>query len=510
MNAEIMITFAHYWGGFSSTMMIALVFIVYGITALAFVVVAVRNAICVLQLIISGHEFATRLKPEKNANNLWLRSEAYAPPVSVLAPAFNEELTIAESVRSQLSLQYPEFELVVINDGSKDDTIGVLKREFDLQLVNRPVPVALHKTRTKAVYQSAKFPRLLVIDKENGRKADAINCGISYSQYGLICVIDADSIIDPDGLLRATEPFLVDDGSLIAVGGSIRIANGCDISGGHVNQIGTPKGLVARFQCLEYFRAFLAGRVAFSKLRILLLISGAFGIFKRETVMAVGGYRHDTVGEDLEILVRMQRYMREQKRPYHVAFLPDVCCWTEAPANLKGIKNQRSRWQQGAMETIAAHKKMILNPKYGRIGMVAMPIMIIEDLIGPPAELLGYLVLPLGVWLDIMSWKIAAAFYVFTCIFGTALSIGALALEEQQLRPTPNTKGLWMLAIAAFVENFGYRQMNLIYRLRGMRAYFKGNTTWAAVERVGFARAPAASPAPAPPNSPEPERRKAA
>lgn len=469
---------------------IFLVYLVVALTMAAVVVVMVRNLICVVQLVIAGWVFATRLRPEHSAFGLWRRQEALAPPVSVLAPAFNEELTIAESVRSQLSLQYPEFELVVINDGSKDDTIGVLKREFDLHVVHRSAPIALHQTRVKAVYASHKYPQLLVIDKENGRKADAINCGISYSQYGLICVIDADSIIDPDGLLRATEPFMFDDGELIAVGGSIRIANGCDISGGFVNRIGTPAGWVPRFQCLEYFRAFLAGRVAFSALSILLLISGAFGIFRRDLVMAVGGYRHDTVGEDLEILVRMQRYMRERKQPYKVAFLPDVCCWTEAPANLKGIKNQRSRWQQGALETIVGHAKMLFNPRYGRIGMVAMPMMIIEDLIGPPIELVGYLVLPLGFWMDIISWQVAVAFLCMTAVFGTALSVGALALEERQLRPSPTPKDLAMLATAAFVENFGYRQVNLLYRLRGIRAYLKGNTTWAAVERVGFARGP--------------------
>ncbi|MBS0255963.1 MAG: glycosyltransferase family 2 protein [Proteobacteria bacterium] len=469
---------------------IALVHLVVGLTIAAVGVVMIRNVICVAQLAIAGWVFATRLRPESSAYGLWRRQEAFAPPVSVLAPAFNEELTIAESVRSQLSLQYPDFELVVINDGSKDDTIGVLKREFDLHVVHRSAPVALHQTRVKAVYASHSYPQLLVIDKENGRKADAINCGISYSRHALICVIDADSIIDPDGLLRATEPFMFDDGQLIAVGGSIRIANGCDISGGFVNRIGTPKGWVARFQCLEYFRAFLAGRVAFSALSILLLISGAFGIFRRDIVMAVGGYKHDTVGEDLEILVRMQRHMRELRQPCRVEFLPDVCCWTEAPANLKGIRNQRSRWQQGALETIVNHAKMLGNPRYGRIGMVAMPLMIIEDLIGPPIELVGYLVLPLGFWMDVISWQVAAAFLCLTAVFGTALSVGALALEERQLRPSPTAKDLAMLAMAAFLENFGYRQVNLLYRLRGIWQYLKGNTTWAAVERVGFARAP--------------------
>ncbi len=474
---------------------IALVRLVALLIMTAVTVVIVRNTLCVVQLLISGWVFATRLAPEKSAYGLWRRQEAFAPPISVLAPAFNEELTIAESVRSQLSLQYPEFELIVINDGSKDDTVGVLKREFGLRAVHRSAPIALHQTRVKAVYASDKYPQLLVIDKDNGRKADAINCGISYSQYGLICVIDADSIIDSDGLLRATEPFMFDDGELIAVGGSIRIANGCDISGGQVTRIGTPKEWVPRFQSLEYFRAFLAGRVAFSAMSILLLISGAFGIFRRDLVLAVGGYKHDTVGEDLEILVRMQRHCRENKQPYRVAFMPDVCCWTEAPANLKGIRNQRSRWQQGALETIVGHARMLFNPRYGRIGMVAMPMMIIEDLIGPPAELLGYLVLPLGFWMDTISGTVALAFLCLTAVFGTALSVGALALEEQQLRPSPTPRDLAMLAAAAFLENFGYRQINLVYRLRGIRAYLAGNTTWAAVDRVGFKRT---EPAPAP------------
>lgn len=461
---------------------------VLGIALVCLFVVAARNAVSVIQLVVAAWYFATRIKPGKSAAELWRRYGDLTLPVSVIAPAFNEELTIVDSVKALLSLEYPHHEVIVVNDGSKDDTIGALVRGFDLVACEREQIAVLQHTRVLGTYRSRKFPNLLVIDKENGRKADAVNTGIGFARTPLVCVIDADSIIEPDGLLRAAEPFMNDDGRLVAVGGTIRIANGCEIEGGALRKIGVTREWVPRFQIVEYLRAFLTARVANASFDTLLLISGAFGMFRRSVLLEIGGYRHDTVGEDLEVVVRIHRYMREQGIDYAVKFVPDIVCWTEAPVNLAGLKNQRARWQQGALETLAAHRRMILNPRYGRIGLIGMPQLVLEDVIGPPAELLGYLVVPAAALLGVLDPLVALAFLCLTVLLGTGISFGTLALEEIQLRRAPSARDLARIGAAAFAENFGFRQINLLYRLRGIRSFWRKETAWAAVPRVGFTR----------------------
>ena len=454
----------------------------------SFGVVILRTAVSFVQLLIAAWAFARRIKPAPRSIDLWTRYEDLAPPVSVIAPAFNEALSIVDSVRALLALQYPQHEVIVVNDGSDDATLAIMIEAFAMEPSDRQQIAALQRTRVLGVYQSTTNPNLVLIDKENGRKADAANAGIGFAQMPLVCVIDADSIIEPDGLLRSTEPFMADDGSLMAVGGAIRVVNGSSIDAGHIAQIGLSNKWLPRFQIVEYLRAFLTARVANAELSMLTLISGAFGIFKRSILIEVGGYRHDTVGEDLELVIRMHRHLREHNRPYRMAFVPEVVCWTEAPETLAGLGNQRARWEQGALETLVRHRSMLFNPRYGRIGMVAMPLLLLEDFFGPPLELIGYLLIPVCYWLGILSLNTTLAFLSLTFVFGTAVSIGTLALEEKQLRRTPNAADLGRIALAAVLENFGYRQINLWYRLRGIWRYAKNDSSWAAVPRVGFDR----------------------
>ncbi len=452
-----------------------------------FVVVAIRNTVSVVQLLLAAWVFATRIRPSSRALDLWTRHSRLAPPISVIAPAYNEELSIVDSVRALLALEYPEHEVIVVNDGSKDRTLATLIDIFEMAPVGRTQLGPLQQTRILGVYGSTRYPNLLVVDKENGRKADAANAGIGFARTPLVCIIDADSIIEPDGLLRAAEPFMGDDGRLVAVGGAIRIANGCEVVGGSMRRVGIPRAMLPRFQVIEYMRAFLTARVANARLGSLMLISGAFGLFRRSVLVEIGGYRHDTVGEDLELIVHVHRHMREQKRDYRLEFVPEVVCWTEAPATLGGLRNQRARWQQGALETLGRHRVMIGNPRYGRIGMLAMPQLVVEDLIGTPAELIGYLVIPAAWALGLLAPEMALAFLCLTFLFGTALSVGTLAIEEAQLRRTPTAADLLRITVAAIVENFGYRQVNLLFRLIGIKRHLRRETGWSAVPRLGFA-----------------------
>lgn len=451
-----------------------------------FLIVALRNLIALFELMLAGWVFATRVPPSKSARDLWNRYSDLAPPISVIAPAFNEELSIVQSTRSLLALEYPEHDIIVVNDGSTDETLQKMVEAFDMEKIHRTQIAHLQEAPIRGTYQSKRYPNLLLVDKENGRRADAVNAGIGFARTPLICIIDADSIIEPDGLLRAAEPFIYNDDRLVAVGGAIRIANGCTIRGGSLQKIGIAKDMVPRFQIVEYLRAFLTKRVANAHTGTLMLISGAFGLFRRSTVVEMGGYFHNTVGEDLELVVRMHRFLRDNKRDYRITFIPDIVCWTEAPAALKGLDNQRARWQQGALEVLQRHRGMIFNPRYGRIGLIGMPLIVLEDVLGPPAELVGYLVLPAAMLLGLLNPMMALAFFFISVVFGCLLSVGTLALEEQQLRRTPSAKDLLRIGAAAIIENFGYRQVNLLYRLSGIKRFFKNDTTWAAVPRVGF------------------------
>ena len=473
------------WDGIINAAAVGIVWVAIA----CFTVVALRNIVALAQLLVAAWVFLTRTQPSEGARDLWHRYADLTLPISVIAPAYNEELSIVQSVKALLALEYPEHEVIVINDGSTDDTLGQLVQAFDMYEAQRTQIVRLQKTKILGTFRSRRYPNLLVVDKENGRKADAANAGIGFARTPLVCVIDADSIIEPDGLLRAAEPYIYNDESLIAVGGAIRIANGCTIRGGSLQKIGIAKEMVPRFQIVEYLRAFLMNRVANAHTNTLMLISGAFGLFRRSTLVEMGGYRHDTVGEDLELVVRMHRHMRDNNREYRIAFVPDIVCWTEAPAALKGLDNQRARWQQGALETLQRHCGMIGNPRYGRIGLLAMPQVVLEDILGPPAELLGYLVLPVAALLGLLDPMMAIAFYFVSVVFGCALSVGTLVLEEQQLRRTPTAKDLLRIGVAAVIENFGYRQINLLYRLNGIRRFFRKDATWAGVPRVGFMEA---------------------
>ena len=448
--------------------------------------VGLQNTVYLTQLVTSA--VATwRAPPATTATTeLWARQAPYAYPITIVCPAFNEELSIADSVRALLALNYPDYQLIVVNDGSRDRTMEVLTRAFDLAPAELEPEVVLHRTETLGTWRSRSSPRLTVIDKANGRKADAVNCGLGYARTPLVCVIEADSIIEPDGLLRAAEPFLTDGGELVAVGGAIRIANGCKVRSGQITEVGIARAWLPRFQTVEYLRAFLMSRVAASRWHTLTLISGAFGIFRRTALLAIGGYDHASMGEDLDLVMRLHRHFREKGEPYRIDFVPEIVCWTEAPGTFGGLASQRARWEQGALEVLWGQRAMFGRKRYGRIGAVALPLMLLEDVICPPLELLGWLLIPLLWAFGLLSGELALLFFALSALFGMFLSLGALVHEELQLRRTPSARDLARLTLAALAESFGYRQLNSWHRLKGIVHFFKGRKVWVPVPRAGF------------------------
>ncbi len=411
------------------------------------------------------------------------------PPVSILAPGYNEEATIVESVRSLLKLSYGEYEVVVVNDGSKDRTLQRLIDEFQLFASKRITESRIRTQLVRGIYRSrsAAYKNLTIIDKENGGKADALNAGINAAQYDYVCCVDADSILEDDALQKVMKPFL-EDPTVVASGGIVRIANGCDVVNGRVVRVGLSKKLLPLFQVVEYFRAFLSGRMGWQSLNALLIISGAFGMFRRKTMLDVGGYDPKTVGEDMELVVRIHRVMRDLRQPYRIVFVPDPVCWTEAPESLRILGSQRNRWQRGLADVLIIHRAMMLNERYGVIGTLALPYFLFVELLGPVIEAIGYLSLVgLLVWgrVDLMM---TVLFLTASIVYGVMFSVGAVLLEEISFRRYPNPKHLALLLGIGVLENFGYRQITVYWRLKGLWKYWRGETAWGRMERTGFAQ----------------------
>lgn len=397
----------------------------------------------------------------------------FEPAVSVLVPAYNEAATIAASVRSMLQLEYPDFEVIVINDGSRDGTLQALVQAFHLQ----PFPEAYWKrlpTRpVRAIYRSAMHPMLRVIDKENGGKADALNAGINAARHGLFCGVDADSILERTSLARAIEPFL-DHPHTIASGGTVRVANGCSVRDGFLERVGLPDRMLPLLQIVEYLRAFLFGRFGWTPLNAVLIISGAFGVFRREAVIEAGGYRTDTVGEDMELVVRLHRLYRLAGRRYRISFVPDPICWTEAPESLRVLKSQRVRWQRGLAESLTMNRSLLFHRRAGAAGWIAFPFMAVFEFLGPVIEVAGYLFMAACFLLGLVSSQAVLVFLLVALGFGMALSLSAIVLEELSFHTYPRRRHLLALASAAIIENFGYRQLLSAWRLLGLAKWASG------------------------------------
>lgn len=427
------------------------------------------------------------------ARRFFAADEALASPltpgISVLLPAYNEEAGIVPSVQSLLALRYPLHEIVVVNDGSGDATLERLQEAFDLRPVRKVLRDSVTTQPVRATFVSARHPNLLVIDKENGGKADALNCGVNAAAHPYVCAVDADALIEPDGLLQVAQPVFDDPDRVAATGGIVRIANGCTVDHGRVVEVGLPKSRVATLQVVEYFRAFLVGRVGWSRLNALLIISGAFGLFRRSLVEEVGGWWTATVGEDVELVVRMHRYLRERDEPYVIAFVPDPVCWTEAPEDLVTLSRQRRRWHRGLGQTLWRHKRLLANPRYGLFGMLAFPYFALFELLGPVIEILG----PIATvywWVEgDLSTLFLVVFLIVAFLLGILLSVAALALEEFSFRRHPKGREIARLVAYAVVENLGYRQLNDLWRTLAFVDLARRRKGWGAQRRRGIGQA---------------------
>ena len=443
-------------------------------------------------LLLAGLSIVTLkqyLKENAFINYKIILSSDLAPHLSLIAPAYNEGMNIKENVHSLLSLNYTNYEVVVINDGSKDNSMEVLINSYDLEEIKLDFDERIKTQPIKSIYKSKNpaFHKLVVVDKLNGGKADALNVGINVSTKPYIICIDADCVLHKDALLILAKPFLEkSDEHTIATGGVIRIANSCVIEGGSIIKINVPKNLLARVQVVEYLRAFLLGRMAWSKLDGLLIISGAFGMFEKEIAILAGGYDHKTVGEDMELVIRMRRYMIESNQKYSVSYIPNPLCWTEAPESFKILGKQRSRWTRGTMETLWIHRKMFFNPRYKILGLLSVPYWFFFEYLAPLIEFAGLIITLFFAILGILSWQFSLLFFLFAYTFAVMFSVLTLLSEEYSYHQYPKVSDFKKLLGAALVEPFYFHIFVVYAALKGNWEQISGNREWGEMTRTGF------------------------
>ncbi len=416
---------------------------------------------------------------------LWRSPRSFIPRISVVAPAHNEARTIVESVSALLALWYANLEIVVVDDGSTDDTLAALIDAFGLV----PVPIVyepvLVTKPVRAMYRSVQYPHLIVLRKDGGGKADALNAGVNVATGELVCSIDADTLIEADALQRMVRPFLLYEG-VLAAGGTIRPVNGCTIVSHRVERVVCPGAWLAGVQVVEYLRAFLFGRLGWNWLGGNLIISGAFGLFRREAVLEVGGYLRDTVGEDMELIVRLRRSCREHGRPDRVVFIPDPVAWTEVPSTLGTLARQRERWHRGLADVLWTHRRLCGNPRYGLLGLVVVPCFVVVELLAPVVETLGLVLATLEYLLDELNVSYAVTFLLVAYGFGILLSLASLVLEEWTFARFASGFDRLRFILWAVIEYAGYHQLTVWFRLRGLARFLQGRKDWGDMTRQGF------------------------
>lgn len=417
----------------------------------------------------------------------WLGDTPLAPPIAVVAPAHNEESSIRVAVRNLLELDYPDLQVIVVNDGSKDRTLEEMQEEFRLRPVRAVYVPELKSAPVRGLYRSDVDARLTVVDKEaGGSKADAVNAGLNAAIAPYVCIVDADSVLERDALLRIMLPILADPKHVVAVGGIIRVLNGSEIERGQLRRVRLPRKGIEVIQVIEYLRAFLIGREAWGQGNMLTIISGAFGVFRTDLVRAVGGCRSSAIGEDFDLVTRLHRYLLEHRVPYRIHFVPDPMCWTEAPSDLKSLGRQRARWQKGLLDVLWPNRDMLFRRRYGRIGCLALPYLWIFELFAPVIELGGIVTIILAACFGVLSREFFLQFLVFGYAFATVISIGSVLQEEVTYKRYNDWQDVARLVSYCFLEHFPYRQLHMMWRLQGLWQYMRGDFVWRPLKRKGL------------------------
>lgn len=412
-------------------------------------------------------------------------SSRMAPPVSIVIPAYNEAVGIVDSIRSMSIVAYPRFEIVVANDGSNDETLDTLIEAFDLEMVRIPYRDDIHTKPVKAIYRGKGAVSITVVDKVNGGRADALNAGINAARYPYVLCTDADVVLDAQCLVRSMQRVVEDRERTVAVGGNIRPLNGSTVELGHLIETSVPRGMIARMQILEYLRTFISARPGWSDMNALPNVSGAFGVWKRSTVMAVGGFTPGHMGEDMDLTMRMHKYHLERDLPYRIVYEPSAVIWTEVPPTRRVLRRQRIRWHRGLIEAAREFMPMVFNPRYGKVGMVTWPGYFFFEFMAPIVEFVGYIVVPLGIAMNLLN--VPAIIMMIAIAFGIGIMTSFIAiLLDEPYGYSNSVNDTSRLVVMALVENFGFHQMTVLWRIRALVGG-RSVKVWGNMERRGVA-----------------------
>ncbi|KMT22217.1 glycosyltransferase family 2 protein [Clostridium cylindrosporum] len=423
-------------------------------------------------------------KRRKFMNNMTLSNKLNYMPISIIVPAYNEEVTIIESIDSLLHLDYPEYEIVIINDGSTDGTSSKVIEKYGLKRVYRPIRKLVNSKDCEEIFEKAIGQvTITLINKENGGKADSLNMGINVSRYPLFLSLDADSVLQEDTLSKMVEPFMEDD-KTVAVGGNVKISNSYVIENGKIIGRKPKTKLIVLFQIVEYYRSFLSTRVSFNKMNSNLIISGAIGLFKKQSAIGAGGYESDTVGEDMEMVIKLHTYCIKNRIDYNIGYVPDAVCWTQVPEKLSDLKKQRRRWHMGLTQSLWEHKYVFINPRYGAVGLVAYIYYVFFELLAPIIELLGIVIIPLSYYIGLLNFDFMVLYLGIFILYSFIVSVASITFESYLFRNTISLKmGLVLIGIS-FLECFGFRQLCSLYRLSAFIGYKKNKLSWEKITRV--------------------------
>jgi cellulose synthase/poly-beta-1,6-N-acetylglucosamine synthase-like glycosyltransferase len=437
-----------------------------------------------IQLLSAAREMWEHTIRSRGESRWRLLGSRAAPRISIVTPAHNEAETIVASVQALLALHYPNLEVVVVNDGSKDATLDVLRAHYELSPIH---PIYQRRIASKPVhglYWSRRHPNLLVVDKANGGKADAQNAGLNLASGEFVCVCDADTLIEPDALLRMVKPLM--EPGTIAVGGTIRVANGSVVQSGRVIVPRAPRRALAGFQTVEYLRAFLFGRLGWNRLGGNMIISGAFGLFRRETLLEARGYDHNAIGEDMELITRLRRRHLDAGRSDRVVFIPDPVAWTQAPESARSLGGQRDRWHRGLCQVLWGHRQLLFNARYRALGLIVYPFFLIVEGLAPVVEAIGLVAIPLGLALGLINVPFAILYLLVAYGYTLVLTVLTLVLEELNFHKYQSIRDRLWLLLWTVLEPFGYRQMTVFWRLRGLMSFLRGRRDWGKMQRQRF------------------------
>jgi len=387
-------------------------------------------------------------------------------PVSVLVPAYNEGSGVVKTIMSLLQLDYALYEIIVINDGSTDSTLDRLKEHFALQRFPEATCLTFKTQPVRATYCSAQYPALRVVDKENGGKADALNAGINSARYPLIFACDGDSYYSPDALLCLTEPYLQDPNTVVS-GGGIGVSNDCVFEDGKLADVRLSKNWIVRFQVLEYLRAFLSSRLGWARVNALAIISGACGLWRKDVITEAGGYRTDTVWEDMEMTLRVHHMLRKRRQPYRVAFTPFIVCWTEVPRTVREIWRQRVSWHRHVSECMTIHRRMLFGRWTGSVGWISFPYFVLCEWLAPLMVVLGFAFGFVAAYFGFLSYTLQYILLGLVFTLSLAVSAAAILLDELSFN-TYSPRDLFALFVSAFLEQIGYRQLVTLANLGGL------------------------------------------